>query len=136
MVSRYTLFSPNFHGPLVLLPKVEELLHFISSRQINKAPRYRQYLGRGPAVRGGPDNLKITTYGRHSQAVRPFLVSSIRGEIGVSEEHWSSTQRATIRRNLIEAFDEAELRTLCADLELDHESLPGWGKAEKAQECP
>lgn len=39
-----------------------------------------------------------------------------------------------IRQQLTEAFDEGELRTLCFDLDLDYESLPGEGKANKARE--
>ncbi len=38
-------------------------------------------------------------------------------------------------RQILEAyFDDGELRTLCFDLQLDYDSLPGQGKASKARE--
>lgn len=40
----------------------------------------------------------------------------------------------TLRQNLTDAFNEGELRTLCFDLQVDYESLPGQGKADKARE--
>lgn len=42
------------------------------------------------------------------------------------------TQLTRLRRILAERFDEGELRTLCFDLGVDYDSLPGRGKAEKA----
>jgi tetratricopeptide (TPR) repeat protein len=39
-----------------------------------------------------------------------------------------------LRRILTERFDEGELRTLCFDLDVDYDSLPGDGKADKARE--
>lgn len=39
-----------------------------------------------------------------------------------------------LRVILVERFDEGELRTLCFDLEIDYDSLPGKGKADKARE--
>lgn len=46
-----------------------------------------------------------------------------------------STQYLTrIRKLLIEHFSEGELRTLCADLHIDYEILPGEGKADKTLE--
>ena len=43
-------------------------------------------------------------------------------------------QLSAIRQLIIDHFDESELRTLCFDLGIDYESLPGRGKAEKARE--
>jgi hypothetical protein len=39
-----------------------------------------------------------------------------------------------LRRILSTRFDEGELRTLCFDLEVDYDSLPGQSKADKARE--
>jgi hypothetical protein len=39
-----------------------------------------------------------------------------------------------LRRLLTTYFDNEELRTLCFDLEVDYESLPAQGKANKARE--
>ncbi len=39
-----------------------------------------------------------------------------------------------LRRGLIEYFNEDELESLCFDLQVDHESLPGETKAGKARE--
>ena len=39
-----------------------------------------------------------------------------------------------LRRILTERFDEGELRTLCFDLGIDYDNLPGSGKADKARE--
>lgn len=39
-----------------------------------------------------------------------------------------------LRRILTERFDESELRTLCFDLGIEYENLPGLGKADKARE--
>ena len=39
-----------------------------------------------------------------------------------------------LRQTLTERFDEGELRTLCFDLNIDFQSLPGEGKADKARE--
>ena len=41
---------------------------------------------------------------------------------------------AALRQILIQRFDEGELRTLCADLDVDYDSLPGIGKENKARE--
>lgn len=45
-----------------------------------------------------------------------------------------STDRVKLRQILTEHFDEGELRTLCFDLRIDYQSLPGEGKADKARE--
>ena len=39
-----------------------------------------------------------------------------------------------LRKILVERFSEGELRTLCFDLKVDYDSLPGQGKADKARE--
>lgn len=39
-----------------------------------------------------------------------------------------------LRQILTDHFNESELRTLCFDLDIDYESLPGQGKADKARE--
>ena len=39
-----------------------------------------------------------------------------------------------LRQILVEYFDEGELKTLCFDLGIDYESLPGAGKANKARD--
>jgi len=43
-------------------------------------------------------------------------------------------QRAQIRETLDTFFDDGELRTLCFDLGIDYDNLPGDGKADKARE--
>jgi tetratricopeptide (TPR) repeat protein len=43
-------------------------------------------------------------------------------------------QLAQLRRNVAEHFNESELRTLCFDLEVDYDELPGRAKSEKAAE--
>ncbi len=42
--------------------------------------------------------------------------------------------RTRLRQTLIDRFDLEELRTLCADLDVDYNSLPAQGKAGKARE--
>jgi len=42
--------------------------------------------------------------------------------------------KATMRDTLTQRFDEGELRTLCFDLDVDYDCLPGAGKANKARE--
>jgi tetratricopeptide (TPR) repeat protein len=39
-----------------------------------------------------------------------------------------------LRRVLVDRFSDGELRSLCFDLDVDYESLPGKGKADKARE--
>lgn len=39
-----------------------------------------------------------------------------------------------LRKALAETFNESELRTLCFDLGVDYDGLPGEGKADKARE--
>lgn len=46
-------------------------------------------------------------------------------------EEWDLTQ---LRKVLKEQFNEGELRNLCFDLNIDYDSLPGEGKADKARE--
>lgn len=41
---------------------------------------------------------------------------------------------ATLHQLLVERFSEGELQTLCLHLQVDYESLPGAGKADKARE--
>src|SRR5689334_5699299 len=41
---------------------------------------------------------------------------------------------ATLRRQLVELFDDSEIRTICFDLSVDYDGLPGSGKADKARE--
>jgi hypothetical protein len=43
-------------------------------------------------------------------------------------------QRAAYLEQLVDAFDEEELRSLCFDLGVDYDSLPALGKAGKARE--
>ena len=42
--------------------------------------------------------------------------------------------RARLRRLLADRFDAGELRTLCFDLQIDYDDLPGAGKANKARD--
>ena len=44
------------------------------------------------------------------------------------------TDLVRLRQILTEHFDDGELRTLCFDLRIDYQSLPGEGKADKARE--
>jgi hypothetical protein len=39
-----------------------------------------------------------------------------------------------LRQILTERFDESELRTLCFDLGIDYDDLPGSGKVDKARD--
>lgn len=43
-------------------------------------------------------------------------------------------QRAALREKLIRHLSDSELRALCDDLDVDYESLPGSGKADKTRE--
>lgn len=42
--------------------------------------------------------------------------------------------RRHLRRALVECFDDSELRTLCFDLGVDYDSLPGDSKTDRARE--
>jgi len=46
----------------------------------------------------------------------------------------TETYRASLRKNLVEWFNDSELRDLCFDLGVDYESLSGDNKADKARE--
>jgi hypothetical protein len=43
-------------------------------------------------------------------------------------------KRSRLRQVLAERFDEGELRTLCFDLGIEYDDLPGKGRADKARE--
>jgi len=48
-------------------------------------------------------------------------------------EGMTHTERlAELRRNLVEYYSDEELRTLCFDLGVDCDNLPGRAKADKA----
>lgn len=51
------------------------------------------------------------------------------------QEAWTLSPRylTQLRQNLVNYFDEDELRTLCSDLRVDYEDLPGQGKSGKAR---
>ena len=58
-----------------------------------------------------------------------------RREKSAPSPHPRSSEHLTqLRHILIERFNEGELRTLCFDLNVDYDSLPGDGKANKARE--
>ena len=42
--------------------------------------------------------------------------------------------RTQLRQLLVKRFNEGELRTLCFDLGVDYDDLPGLGRADKARE--
>jgi hypothetical protein len=46
----------------------------------------------------------------------------------------TETYRASLRKNLVEFFNDSELRDLCFDMNVDYESLNGQNKADKARE--
>jgi hypothetical protein len=46
----------------------------------------------------------------------------------------TGTYRVKLRRNLVAAFNDSELRDLCFDMNVDYESLSGENKADKARE--
>lgn len=66
----------------------------------------------------------------HSQR---FNSSYPRGNMR-DEKPEEQVKTAQLRQLLINHFDESELRTLCFDIEVDYESLPGQSKADKARE--
>jgi hypothetical protein len=64
-------------------------------------------------------------------------VRKLVSEPGLQVEASGAARRehlARLRQALIARFDEGELRTLCYDLDVDYDSLPAQGKANKAQE--
>lgn len=52
----------------------------------------------------------------------------------MNDRDWSRSQLATINQNIVKLFDDNELRTLCFELAIDYDSLPGQGKSAKARE--
>ncbi len=54
-------------------------------------------------------------------------------QVGVGGVAWRE-HLARLRQAIIARFDEEELRTLCYDLDVDYDSLPAQGKANKARE--
>ena len=52
----------------------------------------------------------------------------------VGEEAVDVGPLTMLRQLLVERFSQGELRTLCFDLGLDYDDLPGQGKADKARE--
>jgi hypothetical protein len=47
---------------------------------------------------------------------------------------WSSLQLASLRSGLVECFSISEIASLCQDLGVDPETIPGDGKEERARE--
>jgi hypothetical protein len=45
-----------------------------------------------------------------------------------------NVRMVSLRKNLTDFFSESELQTLCFDLNMDYENLPGATKEEKARE--
>ena len=63
------------------------------------------------------------------------LTTSTQTAGAVSESRPTTlSYRTQLRQLLTTHFDEGELQTLCFDLGVDYESLPGVGKADKARE--
>ena len=46
----------------------------------------------------------------------------------------TETYRASLRKNLVEWFDDSELHDLCFDMGVDYEGLKGEAKSDKARE--
>ncbi len=67
-----------------------------------------------------------------AELLRRCLASS--PPASVVAETGDSNSRAVLRQLLTDFFSDSELRTLCFDLNIDYESLPGMGKADKARE--
>jgi hypothetical protein len=66
---------------------------------------------------------------------RELRPAEVGGGAGVSQIQAQQNElRTRVRQCLVDHFDEEELKTLCADLGVDYESLPATGKAGKARE--
>jgi photosystem II stability/assembly factor-like uncharacterized protein len=63
-----------------------------------------------------------------------FLYKGLVWHTVVSKRVAKRKYRAKLRRILVQRFDEGELRTLCFELEINYEDLPGAGRANKARE--
>jgi S1-C subfamily serine protease len=86
----------------------------------------------------GVSNVTVPFDGQPSLVDRAQAIDK-RGGVqtgdAVSREGVSERIHLTkLRQILVNRFDEGELRTLCFDLGVDYDSLPGAGKADKARE--
>ena len=69
------------------------------------------------------------------QAPLPTARASVQDVgVGPQEDALEQEYLTRLRRILNERFDESELRTLCFDLRVDYDSLPGMTKTDKARE--
>lgn len=74
-----------------------------------------------------PSSVLSSTDLRESSSANPKLsISQLQNGLQPSREK--------LRMLLVERFNEDEIRTLCFDLEIDYEVLPGIGKAGKVRE--
>jgi hypothetical protein len=93
----------------------------------------------GSVIAGGDvSDATITFDGRPSPADKERAVDEREGvQVGGAVSPEGVSERihlAKLRQILVDRFDEGELRTLCFDLGVDYDSLPGVGKADKARE--
>ncbi len=83
-------------------------------------------------VQSSPRGETIADEMGRSQLLAPELSLALKTlSEGVAMGEWDVLKLDQI---LVSYFDESELRTLCFDLNVDYESLPGDGKADKARE--
>ena len=93
---------------------------------------------RGGSWRNSRREARISCRGRYKPGVqRPYLgfrvvsdVVEMPAEGGPSEV----VDRAELRQMIAACFDAGELRTLCFDLGVNYDDLPGEGRADKARE--
>jgi len=72
-------------------------------------------------------NVRQIDNERHNRVVRTDQVLQMK-------DISSQNRNSRLRQILIDYFDEGELRTLCADLQVDYDTLPGEGKDNQARE--
>lgn len=84
----------------------------------------------------GADRIVIGRNAHYTEIVSPPVSISEAQETGSSGGGGESkvNRISQLHRRLCQLFDEGELRTICFDLDVDYESLPGRGKANKARE--
>jgi len=87
-----------------------------------------------PFVDMTPLHGVIREYVRNGVVDPATLPQNVLGALDSEQTEAYLAYRTQLRQVIEQSFDEEELRTLCFDLNVDYDTLPGRGKAAKARE--
>jgi formylglycine-generating enzyme required for sulfatase activity len=102
----------------------------------------RSWVVRGGSWRNSWRQARISGRGRYTPATRrSYLGFRIAMDVDTQavdttlvEKSPAPVNRVKLRRNLVEHFNDSELRTLCFDLDVNYDALAGLGTVDKARE--